>query len=221
MTAPAAPTLRIFLIDDHRLFRDGLRLILEKETDLHVVGEAHDAASAIHEAATGRPDIILADVHLPETDGIELAARLMIQNHPVRVVFLSSDANPTVVRRALDAGASGYILKDSAPNELIHALKAIVGGGIYLSADLSSSLFALPREAPQEFSDPPENPLSTREMEILRHISEGLRNKEIADRLGIGIKSVETYRSRLLKKLGYDSTAELVRYAIRTGIITA
>lgn len=221
MNASPSPTLRLMLLDDHRLFRDGLRLILEREPGFRVVAQAFDETTARVQLADTQPDLLLADVHLPTGDGITLAIRLIAAAPGLRVVFLSSDANPSFVRRALDAGASGYLLKDSAPQELIHALKAIVDGGTYLSAELTPALLANLRQPPPPSADPSISALSSRELEILRHVAEGLRNKEIADRLQISTKSVETYRSRLMKKLGYDSTAELVRHAIRAGLITA
>jgi DNA-binding NarL/FixJ family response regulator len=213
--------LRVLLIDDHRLFRSGLQLILEKAAGLAVVGEAGDAATAIELAKTGKPDVIVADIHLPDGDGIEMAVRIKALCPAVRVVFLSSDADFALVRRALDAGGNGYLIKDSAPQELIRAIEAAMKGTVYLSPEVAAALVQDYRQRNDEAAPAPRVLLSKREKEVLRHIAEGFRNKEIADRLGVSVKSVETYRRRLLEKLGYTSTAELVRHAVREGIISA
>lgn len=214
--------LRILLLDDHQLFRSGLRLLLEREPGLSVVGEAADGTRALALALDTRPDIAVVDVHLEAEDGIAVAARLLASVPATKIIFLSSDANIAVVRRALEAGGSGYLLKDEAPQDLVRALHAAAKGGVYLPPEIASSVLKdYRRRDPGQTSSAPAGPepLSTRELEVLRLTADGLRNKEIADRLKISPKSVETYRSRLLKKLGYSSTAELVRHAIREGLI--
>jgi DNA-binding NarL/FixJ family response regulator len=211
--------LRILLIDDHQLFRSGLRLLLERAPGLVVAGEAGDGSSALALARSTRPDVVVADIHLPDGDGIEWAARILARLPATKVVFLSADADFALVRRALDAGGSGYLLKDSAPNDLVSAIEAVKNGGLYLCPKVAAILAEAHR---QPSGGPPAaqpKPLSVREVEVLRFIAEGLRNKEIAGRLKVSTKSVETYRRRLLTKLGYDSTAELVRHAIREGFV--
>jgi DNA-binding NarL/FixJ family response regulator len=214
-TAP----LRILLIDDNQLFRNGLRLLLERAPGLVVVGEAGDGPTALTLAQTTRPDVIVADIRLPDGDGIELAARILAKTPATKVIFLSAEANLGLVRRALDAGGSGYLLKDSAPNDLVRAIEAVKKNGIYLGPELMSMLAGENWEGSGGALAARPKPLSAREAEVLRFIAEGLRNKEIAGRLKVSIKSVETYRKRLLTKLGYDSTAELVRHAIREGFV--
>ena len=172
-------------------------------------------------AKSGKPDIIVADIHLPDGDGIELAVRIKALCPAAKVVFLSSDADFALVRRALDAGGNGYLLKDSAPQELTRAIEAAMKGSVYLSPEIASALVEDYRQRNDESAKPEPTQLSKREKEVLRLIAEGFRNKEIANRLGVSVKSIETYRRRLLTKLGYTSTAELVRHAIREGIISA
>ncbi len=213
------PPLRILLVDDHRLFSNGLRLILERTPGLVVVGEAADAAAALELAAGTRPDLVLTDIHLPNGDGIELAGRLASVCPEAKIVFLSGDADFALVRRALKAGGHGYLLKDSAAHDVIRAIEAARSGGIYLSPEVALALVEVHRRD-EAVPAPAAGPaLSDRETEVLRLIAEGLRNKEIAEQLKVGAKSVETYRRRLLLKLGYTSTAELVRHAVREGLI--
>jgi DNA-binding NarL/FixJ family response regulator len=211
--------MRIFLIDDHELFRQGLRLILERTPDLIVVGEAGDGPSALELVERARPEVVVADIHLPKDDGIALAARILKKFPAIKVIFLSSDADFALVRRALDAGGSGYLLKDNAAHELIDAIEAVNNGGVYLCPKVALALVEDYRRHDGETPAATPKRLSKRETEVLRFIAEGLRNKEIADRLKVSTKSVETYRRRLLAKLGYVSTAELVRHAIRDGLV--
>jgi len=213
------PPLRILLVDDHRLFSNGLRLILERTPGLVVVGEAADAAAALELADGTRPDLVLTDIHLPNGDGIELASRIGAICPAAKIIFLSGDADFALVRRALKAGGHGYLLKDSAAHDVIRAIEAARSGGIYLSPEVALALVQDHRQSNAEAAPAAEPRLSDRETEVLRLIAGGLRNKEIAQRLKVGTKSVETYRRRLLLKLGYTSTAELVRHAVREGLI--
>lgn len=213
------PPLRILLVDDHRLFSRGLRLILEDVPDVVVVGEAADAAAALELAASARPDLVFMDIHLPDDDGIELARRFAAICPEAKIVFLSGDANFALVQQALKVGAHGYLLKDSAGHEVVQAIEAARTGGIYLSPEVAEALVQDHRRRSSGAAPAPRPELSGRETEVLRLIAQGLRNKEIALRLKVGTKSVETYRRRLLLKLGYSSTAELVRHAVREGLI--
>jgi len=213
--------LRILLIDDHQILRTGLRMILERVPGWEVVGEAGDGATALALAQSKTPDVVVADIHLPGEDGIKVVSRILEKLPAIKVLFLSSDADIALVRRALDAGGKGYLLKENAAQDLIRAVEAAMQDGIYLCPEIAAKLVKdYQRHADQPLSDAP-TALSEREIEVLRCIAQGLRNKEIADQLKISQKSVETYRSRLLKKLGYSSTAELVRHAIREGMIKA
>lgn len=213
--------LRIFLLDDHQIFRTGLKLILARVLGVQLVGEASDCATALPLLLATRPDLVLADIHMPGDDGITFAESVRRQAPDIRFLFLSSESNIDVVQRALDAECSGFVQKECSEQELIRALDTVRKGGIYLCPDIASAVLQRYRrpEAEPKPAEQSVHELSVREKEILELIARGFRNKEIADRLEIGVKSVETYRSRLLKKLNYGSTAELVRYAIRIGLI--
>jgi two-component system, NarL family, response regulator NreC len=209
---------RVFLVDDHQLFRKGLRLVLEHTAGFEVVGEAASAAELVSRCPTSSAEVLLADIHLPDGDGIEAARRVMDALPSLRVIFLSSDGDLALVRRALDAGGLGYLLKDNAPQDLARAVEAARKGDVYLCPEVATALVRdyRTRESAPQSSRPR---LSERESAVLRLIAAGRRNKEIAEQLGVSVKSVETYRRRLLQKLGYSSTAEVVRYAVREGLI--
>jgi DNA-binding NarL/FixJ family response regulator len=209
---------RIFLVDDHQLFRRGLRLVLEHTAGFNVVGEAATAAELISLCPAASADVLLADIHLPDGDGIEAARAAMAAQPSLRVVFLSSDGDLALVRRALDAGGVGYLLKSIAPQDLVRAIEAARKGDVYLCPEVATALVKDYRA--RDAAPRPARPrLSERENAVLRLIAAGRRNKEIAEQLGVSVKSVETYRRRLLQKLGYSSTAEVVRHAIREGLI--
>jgi two-component system, NarL family, response regulator NreC len=213
--------MRIFLVDDHQLFRSGLKLVLERAPGISVVAEAGDAPTALERCAGAAPDVLVIDIHLPGAiDGIELARRIRARCDEVKVIFLSSDGDFSLVRRAIAAGGNGYLLKNSAPQELLHAIAAVQAGGLFLCPDVASALTDDFRDRADVGLTPEPPVLSEREQEVLRLLVDGLRNKEIATQLGVSIKSVETYRTRLMAKLGYSSMAELVRFAVREGIIT-
>ncbi len=211
--------LRILLVDDHQLFRSGLRLLLERSPGLTVVGEAGDGPAALALLESSPPDLVVADIRLPDTDGIELTARILAKAPGTKVIFLSAVADFSLVRRALDAGGNGYLLKDSAPADLIHAIESVRKGGLYLCPEVAATLAVDYRQHSAEKPTAQPKRLSKREVEVLRLIAGGKRHKEIAEQLKVGIKSVETYRKRLLTKLGYVSTAELIRHAIREGFV--
>jgi DNA-binding NarL/FixJ family response regulator len=210
--------IRVLLVDDHQLFRKGLRLLLEQSPTIAVVGEAGTVASAVALCQETQPDVVVADIHLPDGDGIAAAEQMMHDNPDTHVIFLSSDSDFRLVRRALDAGGRGYLLKDVAPQDLLRAIDAAEKGDVYLCPEIAT---ALVRDYQQRDGKPVAAPprLSDREREVLRLVASGLRNKEVAARLDVSVKSVETYRRRLMNKLGYTSTAELVRHALREGMI--
>lgn len=218
MSTPA-PT-RLLLVDDHRILRDGLRALLSRHPDFLVIGEAGDGASALRAVRSQPPDIVVLDVRLPDMSGIEVARRILAVFSEVRVIMLSSDHSHACVHEALLAGVSGYVLKDNATDELIRALRAVAAKQLYLCPEVSTDVVASYRRGQFPNIDPPRQLLSERELQVLRLLAEGLRTKEIADRLGVGAKTVETYRARLMEKLKLTSIAELTRYAIREGIIT-
>ena len=212
--------IRVILADDHALFRAGIRSLLLAIEGVEIVGEARDGHEALRMVAEHTPDVLLLDVALPQLNGIEVAERL--RDKPgTRVLILSMFANEEFVLRSLRAGAAGYLLKDSSVVELEAALRSVADGGSYLSPAVSGHvLAAYVRRVGQEGA-PAEPTLTPRQREVLQLIAEGHGTKEIAARLCLSAKTVETHRAQLMERLGIHDVAGLVRYAIRTGIVSA
>ena len=209
---------KLLLVDDHPLMRRGVRETLALQPGLTVVGEASDGAAALKLARELTPDLVILDVHLLDMYGID-AMRAILQELPeTKVLMLSSDMSRPLVDEALEAGASGYLYKTSAAEELLPAVQSVLGGRLYLSSVLSAGILEDYRKNLQ--NPPSDKPtLTEEEKRLLRLIAEGRRNKEIASELRLSVKSVELHRSRLMKKTGCTSAAELVRYAIREKIV--
>ena len=211
-------TIRVFLVDDHAVIREGLTFILEAAGDLQVVGSAADGRSAVQAVRQLRPDVVLMDIALPELNGID-ATRQIHQDCPdVEVVMLSAHADTEYAIRALRAGARGYLLKDTAGREVVAAVRAARAGQRYLSPRLADAvledLLALtPAASPLEA-------LSDREREVLQLVAEGKSSAAIAERLALSPKTVDTYRSRIMQKLGLADLPALVRFAVRHGLVT-
>ncbi|HVY69129.1 MAG TPA: response regulator transcription factor [Verrucomicrobiae bacterium] len=213
--------LKILLVDDHPILRQGLGEAITRQTGVSLAGQADTGASAMELAAKVSPDLVVMDVHLPDMNGIEVTRRLLASMPSLKVMMFSSDGTRELVDEALQAGACGYLLKTTAVDELIHAVEAVMEGRLYLSPGVSEGILEDYRKGLMEESADVKPRLSAREKELLRLVAEGQRNKEIAEQLDISLKSVEAHRARLMKKLGYASTAELVRYAVREGIVPA
>jgi DNA-binding NarL/FixJ family response regulator len=210
--------IRVVLADDHTLVRAGIRALLDRMPDVEVVGEAGEGWEAVAQVAATRPDVLLADVAMPGMGGLEAAERLRREFPDVRVVMLSMHANEEYVLQALRAGASGYLLKDAASVELDLALRAAVAGQTYLSPAISRQMIDSYMTRVAGGATP--EPLTPRQREILRLIAEGKSTKEIAFALTISVKTVETHRSQLMDRLDIHDVAGLVKYAIRTGIVS-
>ena len=213
-------SVRVLLADDHAIVRSGLRLLLEREPDLSVVGEAADGRAAVDWIAHQPADVAVMDVGMPGLNGIEATFQIARQHPHVRIVMLSMHSDETYVLRSLRAGASGYVLKESAENELIAAIRAVTAGKSFFSPKVRRLLQQdhverLRREGGEDSY----GLLTEREREILQLISEGNSNKEIASRLSISVLTVETHRKRILDKLNLHGTADLILYAVRKGII--
>jgi DNA-binding NarL/FixJ family response regulator len=209
-------------VDDHRILREGLCALLGREPGFMVTGQAGDGDGAIKAVRRDPPDLIVLDVHLPDINGIEVARRILAVFPEVKVVMLTSEHSHASVHEALLAGVSGYLLKENATEELVRAIHAIQGDQLYLCPEVSTDIIASYRSGQLPNIAPPGGPeLSKREREVLKLLADGLRTKEIAERIGVSIKTVETYRHRLMEKLQLDSVAELTRYAIREGIVEA
>ncbi len=208
--------IEILLVDDHRIVRNGLRLTIQQHSDLVVVGEASDGRSALEQATALAPDLVIMDIHLPDIDGILVSRQILERQPSIKIITLSADADMILVNSALQSGVSGYILKDSPPEQLIQAIRSGSEGKIYLCPEVATAVVQGYKKTLLA-QDP--HLLSERERQVLKLIAQGRRNKEIAAELGVSTKSVETYRSRMMAKLGYANAAELVRYAVREGIV--
>lgn len=205
----------VLLADDHAMLRSGLRQTLSQQDNLELVGEASTGSSALKLARELKPDLILMDVHMPEMDGIEASRQILSELPATKIIIFSSDAARALVDEALQVGVCGYLPKEGAVEELLHAIGLVMAGKLYLSPEVSGDILTDYRKSLQGEGEPS---LSDREKHLLRLVAEGRRNKEISAELNLGIKSIEAYRARLMKKLGCSSSAELVRYAVREGI---
>ena len=210
---------RILIVDDHQMMCDGLRLVLEKYPEAEVVGVCGDGVTAFWLAGELRPNLVLMDIDLPDGSGIALTRRMREAYPEVKVLVLTGRLDPNLMTEATEAGASGYLLKTNASAELLDAIHTVLAGGIHFS---SRTPFAQDTEAsPAADTDAAtrlRQNLPPREGQVLALLIKGLRNKEIAVELSLGVKTVETYRGRLMKRFGCTSAAELVRHAIRLGL---
>ncbi len=213
-------TIRLVLVDDHAVVRSGLRLLLGGEDDLEILGEAGSGREALALIADARPDVVLMDIGLPDMTGIEAATTVKARWPEVAVVALTIHEDEEYFFNMLNAGASGYVPKRAAPEELITAVRAAAGGEVYLHPSLAKLIVRdyLHHERPAA-DRPPD--LTEREVEVLAHLADGASNQEIAEVLSIAVKTVSRHRENIMRKLGLHSRAELVRYAIRKGIIRA
>jgi len=212
--------LRILLADDHSVMRSGLRALLEREGNLEVVGEAANGRDAVSLSSTLSPDIVVMDVAMPVLNGIEAARSILRQAPTTRVVMLSMHSDESYVMRSLNAGARGYLLKDSAAAELLSALDAVSRGKSFFSSAVRRLLAEdYVRALRQKGMVDSYELLTSREREVLQLLAEGKTNKEVATSLNISPYTVETHRGNILEKLGLHTPAELILYAVRKGII--
>lgn len=212
--------IRIVLVDDHALVRQGFRRILEEEPGLAVVGEAGNAQDGIAMARQLKPDVVLMDMAMPDANGIHAAREILRERPSTRVLVLSMYSDAQYVRSALDAGVSGYILKSALETDLTRAVRAVAAGQQYLSPDLSSVLIRALRDrqqAPQE--EDVFDQLTQREKQVLQLIAHGKSNKEIAVVLNVSVNTVAVHRANLMSTLGVHKAAELVLYAVRKGLV--
>lgn len=214
-------SITIFLADDHAVVRDGLRFLLEAQADFKVVGDASNGREAVQRVTNLCPDIVIIDIAMPELNGIEAARQIHDICPTIRIIILSMYATDEHVLRALQAGAQGYILKESAGVEVINAVRAVHAGHRYLSQKISERV--IDGFIRQQSINPPENPLdrlSPREQEILQLVVEGKSSADIAEILSLSPNTVDTYRSRLMQKLGISDLPNLVKFAIQHGLIS-
>lgn len=207
-------TIRVFLADDHELVRQGLKALLERE-GFQVVGEASNGQEALRLVPDARPDVAVLDISMPILNGVDTARELQKSSRKTRSILLTRHDENQYVTEALRAGVRGYVLKNQAANDLVHAIQQVCRGEIYLSPSISSTVV----EAFLSKTPLPTDPLTSRERQILQLIGEGKSSKEIAVLLGISIKTAESHRTRLMGKLDIHELASLVRYAIRRGLV--
>ena len=211
-------SIRVLLADDHTLVRAGIRGLVANLPDVEVVGEAGDGQEALRLAETLHPDVVLLDIGMPGLNGLEVAARLTKLDPLIRVVILSMHISEEYVLQALRAGAAGYLLKGSAVAELEVAIRAVVRGDTYLSPAVSKRVVDDYVSRTGGAADPLAA-LTPRQREILQLVAEGHTNKDIAHRLGLSYRTVETHRNQLMKRLGISDLTGLVRFAVRVGLI--
>ena len=212
---------RIFIADDHPVFRDGIRAVLSKTAAYTVVGEARSGADAIKGALSLRPDVIIMDITMPDMNGITVTKRIIEQFPQARVVMLSMHSDAYYAIDAFRAGASAYVLKGSPTEELITAVERVLSGGKYVSREIAGEFLNdyVDMIKKEKTSNDPFDTLSEREREILRHIADGKTSKEIAEKLFISVATVKTHRNNIMKKLRVNDMAGMIKAAIRKGIV--
>jgi two-component system, NarL family, response regulator NreC len=208
--------IRVLIVDDHAVVRSGLRLVLEAEDGIEVVGEAADSRYAVFETRSKKPDVILMDVVMPGKSGIETIPDVLKDAPSAKVLVLSMQDDPQYVREAFAAGASGYILKEAADTDVVAAVREVAAGGRYVHPALGARMVAAEAE---ERKRAEADPLSDRERDVLRLLALGHTNQEIAGMLYISVRTAETHRAHIMQKLRLGTRAELVRYALAQGLL--
>lgn len=214
-------TTRLLIVDDHALMRAGLRMLLESQSDFVIVGECDNGGDAIRRAQELQPDVVLMDITLPDMLGFEATRAIRKLSPQSAILALTMHENEQYFFEMVNAGASGYVPKRAAPDELLNAIRAVAQGGMYLYPSLARSLvqdYLKHSETPDE-TRPPSDGLTERELEVVKLIADGLSNAEVAERLTISVKTVERHRANIFAKLNLHSRTELVKYAIRKGLI--
>jgi DNA-binding NarL/FixJ family response regulator len=208
--------IRVLVVDDHELVRIGICRLLEEEDDIEVVGQVgggHDAVRVFREKA---PDVVLLDYNLPDIDGLETTRRLLGEDAGARVLILTMYSNEEYASRLIRAGAAGYVVKAAPAEELLKAIRKVAAGGIYVDSSIMERMVG---RLGQPSGDAPESRLSSRERQVLVRLARGMTTREVASSLSLSVSTVETYRSRMLEKLGLRNNSDITRFAIRAGLV--
>ena len=208
--------MRIVLVDDHKVMREGLRMVLDREDNLEVVGEANDGLAALTVTRELRPDVVVMDISMPGMNGLKATEMLKTQTPDTKVLILTRHTDSSYVQRLLGAGASGYLLKQSASKELVRAIRRVSAGHSYLDPAVTEQVVGSFAAGAQRGTSTAKR-LSSREEQVLRFVALGFLSKEIASRLTISIKTVETHKANAMSKLGMCSRIDIVRYAVLNG----
>jgi DNA-binding NarL/FixJ family response regulator len=210
--------ISVLVADDHSIVREGIRRLIEGESDIKLCGEAADGREVLEQVEKYRPNVLILDITMPRLSGLETLERVRAKHPNVKTILLSVHADPLMIRSAVSLGVDGYLLKNARTSEILSAIRAVTRGGSYFSPPVAREIVAQIRE-PSSPADQPFSLLSGREREVLHLIAEGLSAKEIATELNISTKTVEAHRTSLMRKLGVRKATELVRYAVRHGLI--
>jgi DNA-binding NarL/FixJ family response regulator len=210
--------IRVLIVDDHAILREGVRALLQLHADIEVAGEASNGAEAIEAVAKLDPDVVLMDIAMPGLGGIEAALEMKKQGRRAKILILSQYEDREYVRRLLKAGVSGYVLKKSAGAELANAIRAVHRGGLVLDPEVARTAMEEANPAAPGAPDP-YDALTDREKQVLKLVAEGKSNKEVAELLGISVKTAMSHREHVMEKLGVHNRTELVRFAIKQGVI--
>ena len=215
-------TIRVMIVDDHAILRAGLRMLVNAQVDMEVVSEAPDGAKAIQEVQEAKPDVTLLDLTMPRVGGMKALQEIARNCRETRVLILTMHDDPAYLRSALAAGASGYLLKRAVDSELIAAIRAVHRGGIFVDPRLANILVqdVLAKKRTKVFPREPINILSDRELQVLQLVARGYSSAQIAKQIAVGVKTVETYRSRFAEKLGLRTRSDVIRFALQMGLLT-
>jgi two-component system response regulator NreC len=219
---PHTHKIRVMIVDDHAILRAGLKMLVNAQADMEVVSEAADGEKAIQQVSESKPDVTLLDLTMPRVGGMNALQEIRRNSRETRVLVLTMHDDPAYLRSALAAGASGYLLKRAVDAELLAAIRAVHRGGIFVDPRLASVLVqdVLAKKGTKGSYPQPINILSDRELQVLKLVAQGFSSAQIAKQIAVGVKSVETYRSRFAVKLGLRTRSDVIRFAVQMGLLT-
>jgi two-component system response regulator NreC len=215
--------IRVVVADDHAILRAGLRMLINAQADMTVVGEAQDGIEAVEAVQRTTPDIAILDVTMPKSGGLDAIHEIVTKSRSTRILLLTMHEEPAYLRTALSAGASGYVLKKSVDADLLTAIRAVHKGRTYVDSELAEVLVrdAISPDASDRDGSAARSLLSDRELQVLKLVAEGFSSREVAEQIFVSTKTVETYRSRFAEKLGLKSRAQIVQYALNLGLLSS